>query len=332
MSKKRSRIGFTLVELMVALVLFSTLGVVGFNFLKDSMNSTLKQKTQQAANENAKNLLKIITNDLKSSSVMNYKIPFINTGRLAYNYPSSVIFPATNQFSTTGINSANYSNNAEDVMSFSHEGGASGVNTMRSNQNRLIFYTKSLLDASSSNNVIIQIVEYKTVFENGKCRVDRIDYNVRTSTNNLTEWPAISLLNGMALFSIDGLDVEFNHNSFSNLNVRNTNTLLSLPNTGDVVLLYVNRAFVDTNLGRRFAPNQYNVKIMVFQTIRDIDLDFFEEHTENGDTYFTVNQNFTNLFIHDEDNDTNIRRKRIRDNYRYAELSSSVGVFAPSSN
>ena len=59
------------------------------------MDSTMKLKTQQIVNENAKNLLKIVTNDLKSSSVMNYRIPYNSTkaSKQAYSYPSSVIFP-----------------------------------------------------------------------------------------------------------------------------------------------------------------------------------------------------------------------------------------------
>ena len=67
--KNRNISGFTLVELMIAIVLFCTLSVVTYNFMKSSMDSTLKQKTQQMVNENAKNLLKMIVDDLKSSTV-----------------------------------------------------------------------------------------------------------------------------------------------------------------------------------------------------------------------------------------------------------------------
>lgn len=353
MKKEKNKLGFTLIELMVALVLFVTVSIAGFNFLKESMNSTLRQRTQQAVNENVRNLVKMIVSDLKSSTVLNYRIPYSSEGeptRQTYSYPSSVIFPAINQYSTSGINSEGYSNSREPIMSFSSDGEFNGLDTMRNNQNRLVFYSKDLLKENMSSNVSTHVVEYKTVFESDKddkCRVVRLDYDVR---NNLTTWPAINLGTGNVAFSKIGLDIEFDHDLFRDLVVRRQTNILSLPNRGDVVLLYLSRAFDDTTGTRRFATNQYNLKVMVFQTIKDNNLDIYEKvewgkvdgEDEEGnavyDTTYKVTEDFIKLFEHEtldtqEETEALDKKKRqMRQNYRYAELTSSVGVFSPSSN
>ena len=104
MKKNINKFGFTLIELMIAIVLFSVLSIATYTLLKNTMDSGLQQKAQQSANENAKNLLKMIAYDLKSSTVVNYRTKLKNSTSIQdehFFYPSSVFYPTISQCSST---------------------------------------------------------------------------------------------------------------------------------------------------------------------------------------------------------------------------------------
>ena len=318
--KKKCRYGFTLVEVLIAIVLFATLSVAVYSILKGTMDSTLRQKTQQAVNENAKSLLKMAVDDLKSSTIVNLTLPLDGANDFRsrnYFYRSSVIFPATGQFSNTENIDGN------EAFGFTNDGTLSVPNGFK---NRFLFYTKSAFeyDSESNNSVSFRIVEYKTKVESGKCRVERNVYDPREfcKGHNLDTWPGLSLLNNVNNLEFS-LQRQISFNGQAPSKDDTSMTVFELPNNGDISLIYVNRAWDDTVgvASRRFAANQYVVKVLVFQTMKNI-----------TETYFNAdgipNAAFTGLFIQEKDlNNTNKNKRR---NYRYSEISSSVSVPAPS--
>lgn len=340
MKKNINKFGFTLIELMIAIVLFSVLSIATYTLLKNTMDSGLQQKAQQSANENAKNLLKMIAYDLKSSTVVNYRTKLQNSTSIQdehFFYPSSVFYPTISQCSSTTRT------DEETPMGLVND---NAKQTMRNNTNRIGFYAKNMFDLqagtagsggtvgqiSSTNNVRLQAVLYSTHIQNDKCLVVRQVFTSDTSVlfNTL---PGIKLEDGTVDLCVDTRNYGFenNFNQANRFNQTNNDIILRLPNRGDVAMIYLARAMDDT-MGvntRKFATNQYVLKVMVFQTVKGLSAN----RVPNLDTYFDADciptEAFTDLFT---DNETNNNSNSLRNNYKYAELTTSVGVFAPSSN
>ncbi len=307
--------GFTLVEIMIAVVLFSILSVAVYSLLKSSMDSTLKQKTQEAANTNAKAILSTISADLKSSSVIEGS--FLAGGN-STQYLSSVICPATGEASTADLGQADLDNlnpapgfkalDRDDLINID------GLGSIARNYNRLVFYRRVI----NNNSVDFNIIEYGVEVDQNthKCRLQRKIYN----WNNVTTWTGLNLSNGINESAIDNQDFTFNAADLNGMNPATEETIVELPNEGDAIILYTARTFDDTFTPRRLSANQYFIKVIVLQTARSnpdpLDYDAFQYQAEDG-TFFNVN-NFVN---NDRPTDT-------LKNYRVAELDTIVNVLS----
>ena len=321
--KKKCKYGFTLVELMIAIVLFATLSVTVYNVLKGTMDSTLRQKTQQSVNDNAKSLLNMIVDDLRSSTPLNLKLPFVENDNRVFSYSSSVIFPTTSQLSNTGFNVNDVNADAEVVGFNSNNNRFQFDHIDNDFRNRFLFYTKNTFDENMNNNVAFNTVEYRSVLgDDGKCRVNRMVYD--NPTNRLF-WNNIGIREGGAgNLAIDARGLLYN--GIYNPRPGNTTTLFTLPNKGDGVIIYVRRAIDDTNPnnGARFSANQYFVRVMVFQTLRNFtDVDYFQDNGEN----LVPTPDFLEVI-----NQPNDKAHPRRNNYRFADISSSVTVQSHSNN
>lgn len=323
----KKRTGFTLVEIMVAVTLFSILSVAVYSLLKSSMDSTLKQKTQEAANTNAKAILSAISTDLKSSSVINGTLSLPDSNNSA-QYLSSVICPATGEASTADLDTTevNLNNlvppgfkplNRDDLIN------NDGIDRISDNCNRLVFYRRFLEVNNDTNQaeVNFQVIEYRVEVDANthKCRLQRIRYDWNGNAANT--WLGLNLdknVNGNAVdnqnFTFDTGDLE---------KPLQTETIVELPNEGDAIILYTARTFDDTFNPRRLSANQYFIKVIVFQTAKSNpnQLQYDNNTCQYNAAFFAAN-NFVN----------NNRPTNIFKNYRVAEIDTIVNVLSPLTN
>ena len=319
MKKRNFKFGFTLIELMVAIGLFAALMVGAYTLLKNSLDSTLAQKTQQVANDNAKAIISLVADDLKSSNVISGTMATDSVN--AYQYPSSVIFPATSQQSTVGTSTTAYPANITAVNNLVSVPSVYKNRTgITNNKNRLIFYKQEYDNTGTLKNYII---EYRVAANDdlSNCSLRRIKYNWTD-----VKWTGLTGGSSTGSLSIDGRVVTFSNNLPAS--IVETNDLVTLPNRGDAIMLSTMRTLDDRG-GTRLSANQYEVKVIVFQTIRP-----FKTSAEVTNYFgFTNNtlvlkSNFVNLFSKEADSikGKNVSLTPQRKNYRFAEISSIVTV------
>lgn len=338
MKKKYLKFGFTLIELMIATTLLITLSVVTAVMLKNTLDSTVSQKTQQSANNNAKAIMSAITTDLQSSVVIKGKLNLESrkppmAGR-SYNYPSSVIFPPHSQKSSFLTSYSTGANNLNSIGNLTVGNDIYTTNSVFGNYNKLIFYTQRDL-----NN--FNITEYVSVLDNdGKGVLYRNIYN----WTNPNMWAGITgsgASGHRSTFAIDGECLRFspytnnpllNTTNYFNMAVESMTPLIKLPNVGDVIYLRTERTLDNSNEegvninDQKFAPNHYNLKVIVFQTNKSLPLEdtriYFAFDNSAG---IRFNRAFFELFTTNFDNLAPAQRT-IRRLYKFCELNSSVSV------
>lgn len=317
----RKSCGFTLVEILIGIALFAILSVAAFSFMQSSMTATLRQKTQQQANDNAKAILTAVTTEMKSS----YREPAALTmtgksGDPICNYKSSVIYPATAEAST-----------ADGAIASKRELVAPSIDTDEgldragANKNEVVFYTRT-------NDGKFYVVRYAVIVENGLCRVDRFVYNWPYHT----EWCGISVNSTSISLAVDGMDVRYTGTGKLGTDIsEQRTTIASLPSVGDAAILYVARSWDDTyggGLASKLSANQYFVKVLVFQTLRGLDETSYKRDVRSNFTgdptvaaTFSAGNAPLKLFKSNSSNfATNDSMKR--QNYRAAELDGIVNV------
>lgn len=312
----RKRTGFTLVEIMVAVTLFSILSVAVYSLLKSSMDSTLKQKTQEAANTNAKAILAAISTDLKSSSVIDGTLPPGGGGN-AVRYISSVICPATGEASTADLSNANVNLNNLISPGFKPLNrndliNANGLARIAANSNRLVFYRK-IIDPNDDGNIRFIIIEYAVELTNaGKSRLVRRQYDWPN-----TQWTGLQFTAANNPIAVNNQDFTFDPGTLNN--PFQTETIVELPNEGDAIILYTARTFDDTFAPRRLSANQYFIKVIVLQTARSNpnQLQYNNNNREYGAAFFAEN-----TFV------SNDQPTQTLKNYRVAELDTIVNVLS----
>lgn len=251
---RRSGLGFTLIEIMVAIALFSVLAVAVYSVMKSTMESTVRQKTQQAANDNARALLNTVTTELKSSYRERAELSF-TAGEAPHAYLSSVICPATAQASTCRLNDNLVAKTKLVAPSIKD---ADGRQALQNNVNRTAFFVRT-------NDGKFRVVEYRVLAANNRCIVDRIVYNWANS--NL--WFGLSMGGSVAgLVSVDSNNVRFSNTLGTAVS---RETVMELPNRGDAAVLYVARGWDDTYSPAKLAANQFLVKVVILQTIKSND-------------------------------------------------------------
>lgn len=314
----RKNCGFTLVEILIGIALFAILSVAAFSFMQSSMTATLRQKTQQQANDNAKAILTAVTTEMKSS----YREPAALTmnnksGDPICNYKSSVIYPATAEAST-----------ADGAIASKRELVAPSIDTDEgldragANKNEVVFYTRT-------NNGEFYVVRYAVIVENGLCRVDRFVYN----WPNPTQWCGIRVNSTSISLAVDGMDVRYYTGNLGSEITTKRTTIASLPSVGDAAILYVARSWDDTyggGLASKLSANQYFVKVLVFQTLRGLDISNYSNEV-GASSNSTVAASFSaskaplRLFKSSSSNFTKNDSMK-RQNYRAAELDGIVTV------
>ncbi len=339
---KKSRFGFTLMELMIACVLFASLSIAVYSVLKNALDSTVRQKTQQNANDNAKNIMSAITADLKSSSVINSKLNLANysNGNNGYQYPSSVIFPTTSHYSSADtINLKNTDN--VNGLGLLNPGNTKYENDDVGANNKILFYSQRYEGA----NFITELVEYfvKLNTTDNTCSLERRTWIWGGSDTGGSDtghvgadgtWLGLTCASQSGGWSSDRFNIDFVDTDFGNVQPYTSTTVCALPNTGDCILLYTSRAFDDTYSPRVLAANQYNIKVIVFQTIKKFDTLYGINTTNNAHGKNSSNQNenilkikgdFFKLFTKDLKANNHPDKAR-RKNYRYCELNSIVTI------
>ena len=329
-------------ELLIACVLFASLSIAVYSVLKNALDSTVRQKTQQNANDNAKNIMSAITADLKSSSVINSKLNLANysNGSNGYQYPSSVIFPTSSHFSSADTESLTTTDNKAglgllDIGNTKYEDDHVGEN------NKILFYSQRYETVGTTRNLITELVEYfvKLNTTGNTCSLERRtwvwDNNGFTSigaVGKVGTWLGLTCEAQSGGWSTDRFKIGFVDTDFGNKLPYTSTTVCSLPNTGDCILLYTSRAFDDTSSPRVLAANQYNVKVIVFQTVKKFDTLYSVTSTGHGKNSSNQNENilkiqgnFFKLFTKDLKANNHPDKSR-RKNYRYCELNSIVTV------
>lgn len=340
---RKSRFGFTLMELLIACVLFASLSVAVYSVLKNSLDATVRQKTQQSANDNAKNIMSAITADLKSSSVINSKLNLANysSGNNGYQYPSSVIFPTTSHYSSATTNNLASTTNVNalgllDIGNTKYENDNVGAN------NKILFYSQRYETVGTTRNLITELVEYFVKLNSDNtCSLERRTWVWGGSgTGHVGQegsWLGLTCVSQSGGWSSDRFNINFVDSVFKDAVPYTSTTVCSLPNVGDCILLYTSRAFDDTYSPRVLAANQYNIKVIVFQTVKKFDTLYAITPTTNGhgknssgqnENMLQIQGNFFKLFTTNVDSLSNNpnRQKDRRKNYRYCELNSIVTI------
>ncbi len=304
--KKR---GFTLIELMIAIFLFSILSVAAYSIMKSSMDATLAGKVQQDIQNKALTAMNAITTDLKSSITLRTDA-----------YTSSVIYPDTLHFSSATQNPANANTNRWTTASFPGTAPDLTDNNGRAqlleNNNSLIFYTR---DAGNDFRVVEYMVAATVAGQKRTCRLDRITWR----------WGNPNQLLGL---DADGSDFVFSRNGTNGLTsgggIENRQTIVEMPNNGDAIVLYTSRGVEENPVvaGQRLLiPNQYFVKIIICQNIRNIDSataaqrlnSIYNNNTTDGSA-LTYGSGLTSVFAGPVN--------RERRNYRTTELETAIVV------
>lgn len=314
----RKNCGFTLVEILIGIALFAILSVAAFSFMQSSMTATLRQKTQQQANDNAKAILTAVTTEMKSS----YREPaaltmYNKSGDPICNYKSSVIYPATAEASTADGAIAS----KRDLVAPSIDTDE-GLNRAAANKNEVVFYTRT-------NDGRFYVVRYAVIVENGLCRVDRFVYN----WPNPAQWCGIKVNSTSISLAVDGMDVRYYRGNLGSEDSTKRTTVASLPNVGDAAILYVARSWDDTyggGLASKLSANQYFVKVLVFQTLRGLDISSYATEvgaasSSTDAASFSAGKSPLRLFKSNSANFTKDDSMK-RQNYRAAELDGIVTV------
>lgn len=322
MKKRNFKFGFTLIELMVAVGLFAALMVGAYTLLKNSLDSTLAQKTQQVANDNAKTIISLVADDLKSSNVISASMATDSVS--AYQYQSSVIFPATSQQSTVGNASGDYpsyiSATSSLVSAPSVYNNTVGISR---NKNRLVFYKQQ--HDNDTGDLKSYIIEYRVVADTdfSNCSLRKIKYDWTD-----IKWTGLTMAAGIDnTLGIDGKAVTFSNPDSLGTEIE-TNDLLTLPNRGDAIMLSTMRTLDDRGV-TKLSANQYEVKVIVFQTVRPFNTsDEVKDYFDVDSGALVMKSDFVNLFSKEADSikGKNVSLTSQRKNYRFAEISSIVTV------
>ena len=341
---RKSRFGFTLMELLIACVLFASLSIAVYSVLKNALDSTVRQKTQQNANDNAKNIMSAITADLKSSSVINSKLNLANysNGSNGYQYPSSVVFPTTSHFSSADTTNLASTDNV-NAIGLLNPGNTKYENDNVGANNKILFYAQRYEtdNVTNTRNLITELVEYfvKLNTTDNTCSLERRTWvwdgsHAKTGFVGADgTWLGLQYVNSSG-WSSDRFNINFVDSVFKDAVPYTYTTVCSLPNTGDCILLYTSRAFDDTYSPRVLAANQYNIKVIVFQTVKKFDTLYSvtstghgknKNTTNNNDNILQIQGNFFKLFTKDLKANNHPDKSR-RKNYRYCELNSIVTV------
>ena len=317
MKKKYFKFGFTLIEVMIATVLLISLCLATAGILKSTLDSTVAQKTQQSANNNAKAIMSAITTDLQSSTVLNGSLLLDGN---KYHYPSSVLFPSHGQKSSCSMSYSPAYHASIGILGVGNNNYSNTITTQ--NNGKLIFI-------SQDNNNNFQVIEYVTNLVDNRAVLNRNVYD----WDDAGTWPGIRQEGASAQrkdFAIDGMPLWLrpaNTGTYWNLTLNNnlSHSIVSLPNIGDAIYLRTDRN-VDEYTGK-LSPNKYNIKVIVFQSSKDINAlvnpnIYFRDGLDTGIAFRPA---FFDLFINDF-NDLSPLNRTVRKLYKFCELNSSVSV------
>lgn len=315
-SFKNKSLGFTLVEIMVAIVLFGFLAIGAYSLLKGSMDATLKSRVQQDAQEKASAIINAVTPDLKSSFSHRRK-----DGANNLNFQSSVIFPdpdhPSSAFAPGSFGTQNDANKWEEGDQIPTPGleNTESLEEIPNNINRLVFYSNFRNSGTNNFFVTEYRVSPKILADNGlmSCAFERLVW----------AWDSLgdNTLNG---------NLQFNEGYFAGATLgnkppalRERQTVVEMPNAGDVIVFYTARNIEPQSgvVPARLSQNQYLIKAIVAENVKS-NLNSANIYSESNGVV-----NITNRFV-DIMKGTDLPRseKYLTKNYRTVTLDASVTV------
>ena len=306
--------GFTLIEILVAVLLLGFLSIGAYSVLQSSMDATIKGKVQQDVQTKASAIINAITSDLKSSFPYRKKNNVQNL-----NFHSSVIFPDPDHPTTlvppgtygTPNDANRWTDNAANVLNMPGLETENARNQMANNINRLVFYS-NFRASNGTNNFLV--TEYRVSLKDiatglQSCFLERLVWDWDANADN----------------TLNDNRFQFNAAAFVGT-PRERHTIVEMTNPGDVIILYTARN-VEPQQGvipARLSPNQYFIRTIVAGKTKANEPNNI--YTNIGDGRMQLNNDFATVMTPLQNTRANRVKNGRRANYRTATLDASVTV------
>lgn len=243
--------GFTLVELLIASVLLIIVSLAAYTFLKNSIDSTQRQRMLIKAQEDLRTAVNTIKTEMGTATS-----PY---GTVAQSYTSAVAFPGSRQRDTFGsrLNNSLGTTKATDPLVKVDPEAGNFASFMLNNNNRLLFFIDREITAERREE--LRLVEYRVALvganETATCQLERMEYG-RSQLDNF-------------LFDLGQMTSTLRVPS----TVADRQTIITVPANGSALTLYVGRPLLEENdsmTGQKaIAQDQFVVSIDIFVRMRN---------------------------------------------------------------